>query len=77
MSLYERKLEKLEELAGLRECSHPHTLQFIAPNWFTTPGEEPFSWTMCQHCKATLHQSSSTELGRSEVDRRTNYGEQA
>ena len=56
MSLYERKLEKLEELAGLQECSHPHTLVFIAPDWFTPEGEDPFSWTMCQNCRTYLHQ---------------------
>ena len=54
MSLYERKLEKLEELAGLHECSHPHTMTFTAPDWFTPVGEEPFSWTMCQNCRAYL-----------------------
>lgn len=55
MSLYERKLEKLEELAGLHECSHTHTLTYIAAEWSTPPGEKPFSWTMCQDCRATLH----------------------
>lgn len=58
MSLYERKLEKLEELAGLRECSHPHTVVFIAPAWFTPEGEKPFSWTMCQNCKAKVQPTS-------------------
>lgn len=55
MSLYERKLEKLEEWAGLQECSHSHTLVFTTPDWFTPPGEQPFSWTMCQNCRAYLH----------------------
>jgi len=40
MSLYERKLEKLEELAGLQECSHPHTLVFTTPDWFTPEAEQ-------------------------------------
>ena len=54
MSLYERKLEKLEELAGLQECSHPHTLVFTTPDWFTPEAEQPFSWTMCQSCRTYL-----------------------
>lgn len=58
MSLYEKKLEKLEELAGLHECSHPHALTFIAPPWFTPEGEEPFSWTMCRNCKTNLHRTT-------------------
>lgn len=64
MSLYERKLEKLEQLAGLQECSHPHTLVFIAPAWFTPDGEEPFSWTMCQNCRTYLHPSAVNDQTR-------------
>jgi hypothetical protein len=48
MSQYERKLEKLEDLAGMTECAHMRCLVLQSPPWFTPKGEEPS--TLLRQC---------------------------
>jgi hypothetical protein len=55
MSLYDRKLEKLEDLAGLAECAHARCLEMQSPTWFTPEGEEPtIVLRQCLECGTML-----------------------
>ncbi len=70
MSLYERKLEKLEALAGLHECSHPNALTYQSPEWSTIDGQPPFRQTTCSDCGTLLERSPEAgPVNKQEEDR--------
>lgn len=56
MSFYEKKLEKLEELFGARDCKHPHTIGLRRPLWWDNgqPDQPEYLLILCRDCRATL-----------------------
>lgn len=55
MSLYDKKLDKLEELAGVQECRHARLLVLQAPPWFTPDGQGPsMLFRQCLDCRKVL-----------------------
>lgn len=53
MSLYERKLEKLEELAGLKECQHSRAFRIDFSSWYSD-GQEYLLPPFCPDCGKQL-----------------------
>jgi hypothetical protein len=55
MSQYEKKLEKLEELAGTVQCAHENQLVMKSPPWFTPEGVQPSALIkQCMDCGRNL-----------------------
>jgi hypothetical protein len=55
MSLYEKKLERLEELAGVMECAHSRLLIMPTPDWFIPEGHSASTLLkQCLDCRKVL-----------------------
>ena len=54
MSLYEKKLAKLEQLAGAVDCPHVNAWTYVGPDWDTLAGDPPYQFTYCLDCRVKV-----------------------